>query len=99
MDKGGLGHFEWAVLMALLLQSGGIDGHSLLSSGYSSYQLFKAMLQFIASRDLITSPLFIGIVDQKMTKGDVPIVFDGDRSLNVVFKMTQWSYKLVSSSR
>lgn len=97
IEKGGFGHFEWAILMALLLQGGGPKGHNVLSPGYNSHQLFKAILQFLSSRDLITNALVVpsGVVDIPKEHG--PVVFDGDRNHNLLFKMMQWSYKLVRS--
>lgn len=97
IDKGGFGHFEWAVVMALLLHRRGPKGHNILSPGYSSYQLFKAMLQFLSTRDL-TNALLIPSGDAQLPKDHGPVVFDGDRNHNVLFKVTQWSYKLVRSN-
>ena len=97
LTKGGFGHFEWACIIALLMQSGGAKGRPILSSGYSSYQLFKAVLQFLSTRDLILEPLFIqsnGLTMEDKTK---PILFDGTRGHNILFKMTPWSYKMVCS--
>jgi U3 small nucleolar RNA-associated protein 22 len=54
---GGFGSFEWAITIALLLQGGGPNGKPAFSSGYSSYQLFKATLQYLASKAL-ASPSF-----------------------------------------
>ena len=97
LTKGGFGQFEWACMIALLMQSGGAKGRPILSSGYSSYQLFKAALQFLSTRDLILEPLFIhsnGLVLENKTK---PLLFDGIRGHNVLFKMSPWSYKMVGS--
>jgi U3 small nucleolar RNA-associated protein 22 len=91
--NGGFGNFEWGALMALLLQSNSGTGPAPLSSGYSSYQLFKAVLQFLANKDLIKSPYLFQSSDVQSPKGEpVPILFDGPRNLNVLFKMTPWSY-------
>lgn len=98
LAKGGFGHFEWAVVTALLLRGGGPKGHNVLSCGYSSYQLFKATLQFLASRDLITTPLLLNADNVKIPSADSPMFFDGDRGMNVLFKMTPWSYRLVNPS-
>ncbi|KAI9717419.1 MAG: hypothetical protein M1812_004771 [Candelaria pacifica] len=95
LAKGGFGHFEWAVVSALLLRGGGPKGHNVLSHGYSSYQLFKATLQFLASRDLITKPLLLMADNVKIPSADLPMLFDGDRGMNVLFKMTPWSYRLL----
>ena len=97
LSKGGFGSFEFAYMMALLLQGGGPKGKPVLSLGYSSYQLFKALLQFLSSRNLIQIPFFSDVEDLKTLKINGPIYFDGDRGINVLFKTTPWSYKLVSS--
>ena len=92
LSSGGFGHFEWACSMALLLYGGGENGRAVLSEGYSSYQLFKDLLQYFASKDLRKCPTFIFSnpfhVDTKQT----PLLFDGARGLNVLFKMSTWSY-------
>ena len=96
MRLGGFGNFEWAVMIALLLQGGGPKDTPVFSSGYSSYQLFKATLQYLSSKDLTKVPAFIGgeRVDLPKSNG-MPVFFDISRSLNVLFKMTPWSYKLL----
>jgi U3 small nucleolar RNA-associated protein 22 len=93
ISKGGFGHFEWAALTALLLQGGGTKGHSVLSPGYSSYQLFKAVIQYLASTDLITKPMLYQSSDVKATKSDTPMFYDGPRGVNVLYKMSAWSYQ------
>ena len=94
--KGGFGNFEWAAVMAVLLQSNPGTGVPLLSAGYSSYQLFKATLQFLANRDLAKTPFLFQAKDVNIPKSDGnPAFFDGPRNLNILFKMTPWSYKLL----
>ncbi|KAK7193212.1 nrap protein [Paraphaeosphaeria sporulosa] len=93
LRKGGFGNFEWAALMALLLQSNSGAGAPPLSSGYSSYQLFKATLQFLARHDLSKKPYSIQARDITFPKnGLAPVLFDGARGLNILFKMTPWSF-------
>lgn len=94
--SGGFGNFEWAVLTALLLQGGGPRNMPAFSHGYSSYQLFKATLQYLSSKDLSKNPGFIGGDKVELPKNDgTPVFFDVDRSLNILFKMTPWSYRLL----
>lgn len=95
LGSGGFGQFEWASLLVLLLRGGGVNGKPVLSKGYSCLQIFKATLQFLAARDLVTNPLLLGAV--KLEAGDHrgPIIFDGQRGINILFKMTVWSYKTV----
>ncbi|EAT76845.1 U3 small nucleolar RNA-associated protein 22 [Parastagonospora nodorum] len=92
--KGGFGNFEWATLVALLLQPDiGIGGQAL-STGYSSYQLFKATLQFLARHDLSKKPFMIQAPGVTIPKNQsTPVFFDGARGQNILFKMTPWSYR------
>ncbi|SLM40170.1 Nrap protein [Lasallia pustulata] len=92
---GGFGHFELAATMAILLQGGGAKGKAVLSTGYSSYQLFKATLQFLTARDLVQSPLLFQCNHNIRSNPDTPLFFDGPRVLNVFFKMTPWSYAML----
>ncbi|KAK8236122.1 Nrap protein [Phyllosticta capitalensis] len=94
--NGGFGNFEWASIMALLMEGGGPAGRPLFAAGYSSYQLFKGMLQFLASRDLTEQPQLYEAQGISIPKEDaVPTFFDGPRSLNVLYKMTPWAYRLL----
>lgn len=95
ISQGGIGHFEWAALTALLLKGGGPRGHSLLSPGYSSYQMFKAVVQYLSSTDLTKQPMLYEAPDLQATKSDVPIFYDGPRGVNVLYKMTPSSYELL----
>lgn len=49
--QGGTGHFFFAMLLSLLLESGGSKGKSRLGHGYSSYQLFKGVIDYLATHD------------------------------------------------
>lgn len=95
ISKGGFGNFEWAALTALLLQGGGPKGHSVLSPGYSSYQLFKAVVQFLSANDLANKPLLYEASDFVHSKSDSPMFYDGPRGQNILYKMTPWSYSLL----
>ncbi|KAI9885238.1 MAG: hypothetical protein M1823_002977 [Watsoniomyces obsoletus] len=95
IENGGFGHFEWASMMALLLQGDGPKGHKVLSPEYSSYQLFKAMLQFLAGRDLTSKPMIVRTTDVGILKSDGPTLLDGETGVNILFKMAPWSYKLL----
>ncbi|KAH0612567.1 uncharacterized protein H6S33_008947 [Morchella sextelata] len=96
ISKGGFGHFEWAILMSFLLKGGDSKGHAILSQGYNNYQMFKAIIQFLATRDLVASPLIFNAGEEAKVKGSrLPLLFDGSNGLNLLFKMTPWSYKLL----
>lgn len=95
-SKGGFGHFEWAILVAFLLKGGGSKGHPIVSPGYSNYQMFKAIVQFLATRDLVANPLIFNAGEEVRIEGSkLPVLFDGSNGLNMLFKMTPWSYNLV----
>ncbi|CAJ0827726.1 12110_t:CDS:10, partial [Entrophospora sp. SA101] len=56
----GFNGFIWTMLMAYLLTyGGGPNGGKRLSNGYSSYQLFKGTMDFLASHDFIKNPVFM----------------------------------------
>lgn len=96
LPKGGFGHFEWAALTALLLKGGRPKGHNVLSPGYSSYQMFKAVLQFLSSTNLVSNPLsFEAPSDFRLSKSAVPMFYDGPRGQNILYKMAPWSYALL----
>ncbi|QIX00581.1 hypothetical protein AMS68_006098 [Peltaster fructicola] len=92
--KGGIASFEWSALLALLLTSGGPNGRAVLSERWDSMQLFKATLQFLATRDLVKQPVIIGdgtLLDS--TSLELPIVWDAVRAHNIFHKLQIWSYK------
>ena len=86
------GPFEWACTMALLMQGGGTNGKPILSRGYDSYQLFKATLQYLSLRNMVASPVFVHSDNITLVDHEGPMLFDGKRGMNVLFKMTLWSY-------
>lgn len=94
VSRGGFGPFEWSIVCALLLQTGGSNGRPALSPRYSCLQLFKAILQFLAAKDL-TDPLLLNGATCEIPKSDSPVLFDGAGQINLLFKMTGWSYQLL----
>jgi len=95
LSNGGFGSFEWSCTVALLMQGGGLKGKPVLSRGYNSYQLFKATLQYISTKDLIASPVFVHSDGTSAIIKNEPALFDGGRGMNVLFKMTPWSYAML----
>ncbi|KAN0082128.1 Nrap protein [Elaphomyces granulatus] len=87
---GGFGGFEWAVLVALLFEGGGHVGKPILLPSYSSYQIFKSVMQFLAGTDL-TNPLMFYASDLSFPC-DVPVIYDGRSGMNILYKMTPWAY-------
>lgn len=98
IQGGGFGHFEWAVLVALLLQGGGRKGEAVLSTSLHSTQLFKATLQYIASANLQKKLCVIGNDPPNLEtlRQSMPILHDTARGVNVLYKMTPWSIALLS---
>ena len=78
--------------MALLMQGGGTKGKPMLSRGYDSYQLFKATLQYLSLRDMVASPVFVDSDNVILADHERPMLFDGKRGMNILFKMKPWSY-------
>ena len=94
-QSGGFGGFEWSILLALLFECGGPEGKPILSNMYSSYQLFKATMQFISRRDLTKPLLCFGSGDSTIQfPQDWPVIYDCMRGTNLLYKMTPWSYAL-----
>ena len=90
---GGFGYTEWSLMCSLLLRGGGHQGHPLFSKQYSSLQLFKAMLQILAGRDLQKQPMLINGAKFELSHLDLPVLFDGGTGVNVLYKMSPWSYQ------
>ncbi|KAL8243927.1 hypothetical protein R6Q59_010185 [Mikania micrantha] len=93
-SSGGFGLFEWSYMCALLLHAGGHKDRPLFSERYSTLQLFKAMLQVLASRDL-TEPLLVRSQAVQPTKNGSPILYDGMTGVNIFSQTTCWSYELL----
>ncbi|KAL2135151.1 hypothetical protein VTI74DRAFT_9582 [Chaetomium olivicolor] len=97
VSHGGFGHFEWAVLLALLLQGGESKGHAALSASLSSTQLFKALIQFLSVTNFAEKPCVFGSAKPDLGSHieSGPIVYDSARQLNIAFKMGSWSAALL----
>lgn len=102
VNDGGFGHFEMVTLMAALLDGGGENGSRVLLHGFSSYQLFKATIRYIATQEIchdgyLSFGSVIGEHKSNYRKGgfDVPTIFDRNTKINILWKMTPSSYKLL----
>ncbi|KAJ5692086.1 hypothetical protein N7462_001509 [Penicillium macrosclerotiorum] len=93
-QHGGFGGFEWSALISLLFEGGGPSGQPILLRSYSSYQIFKATMQFLAGRDL-TTPLVLFATEISVSSNGKPVLYDGRLGLNLLYKMTPWSYKML----
>lgn len=104
VEKGGFGHFEFVALMAALLEGGGDKGNKILLHGYSSYQLFKGTIKYLAEQDLSSNGYlsFSSIIGEgkshyKSAGFDTPTLFDKNTKINLLWKMTNSSYKLLKN--
>ncbi|KAM0448674.1 hypothetical protein ACHAO4_008385 [Trichoderma viride] len=99
ISQGGFGHFEWAAMIALLLQVGGRNGQAALSTSLSSTELFKAALHFLSTTDLSKKPYTFAssTVSADAVREAGPVMFDPTRQLNLLFKMTPWSASMLQS--
>ncbi|KAI0517748.1 Nrap protein [Xylaria bambusicola] len=90
---GGFGHFHWAVLMALLLQTGGRKGEPVLSPSLHASQLFKATLQYLASSNLHKKTVVLGpaLKTQEAIRQNGPVLYDSAREINIMYNTTTWS--------
>ncbi|KAM9935394.1 hypothetical protein OXX80_005032 [Metschnikowia pulcherrima] len=101
ISKGGFGHFEFAILLSALLSGGGTNGNKILLHGFSSYQLFKGAIKYLATMDLRTGYLSFSssIGDGASCKFNpdagfnTPTLFDKTVKLNILWKMTNASYQ------
>ncbi|CAX43492.1 nucleolar RNA-associated proteins, putative [Candida dubliniensis CD36] len=100
LNNGGFGHFEFAILMSALLNGGGLNGNKILLHGFSSYQLFKGTIKYLATMDLnegylsLSSLIGENIVSKYKSDGfNVPTIFDKNTKLNILWKMNKSSYK------
>ncbi|CCG20933.1 Utp22 U3 snoRNP protein [Candida orthopsilosis Co 90-125] len=101
---GGFGHFEFAILLSALLHGGGLNGNKILLSGFSSYQLFKGAVKYLATMDLNSGYLsFSSEIGEfvpakyKPEGFNVPTLFDKNTKINILWKMTPASYEELKS--
>ena len=109
ISKGGFGHFEWNVLAALLLVSGGPGGRGLLGDSWNAEVLFKSVLRWLAGKDLEKDRIVLGSENSSKASGNAKdritnspartdglvMLWDSARSHNLFYKMTPWSYSLL----
>jgi len=79
--SGGFGPFEWTWFISYLLRSGGPNGRNVLDVGFSSFQLFRGALNSLVMKDRIV--------------GEAVECIDDESGVNVFYKMTPMSYKVV----
>ncbi|CAR27246.1 ZYRO0C12320p [Zygosaccharomyces rouxii] len=101
---GGFGTFEFAILMAALLNGGGNNGNKILLHGFSSYQLFKGVIKYLATMDLCNDGhLQFHSDNQSSSKYveegfQIPTLFDKTTKVNILSKMSVSSYEILKKS-
>ncbi|SCV04635.1 LANO_0G11408g1_1 [Lachancea nothofagi CBS 11611] len=101
---GGFGSFEFATLMSALLCGGGVNGNKILLHGFSSYQLFKGVMKYLATMDLCSqghlqfysdlSPSSNLPTSRYLAEGfQTPTIFDKTTKVNILTKMSVRSYQ------
>ncbi|SCU82299.1 LADA_0C04346g1_1 [Lachancea dasiensis] len=101
---GGFGSFEFAVLMSALLCGGGVNGNKILLHGFSSYQLFKGIMKYLATMDLCSdghlqfysdlNPSSNLPTSRYLAEGfQTPTIFDKTTKVNILTKMSVTSYR------
>lgn len=93
VSGGGFGHFEWAVLIALLLKSGSEKGGPILSNSLNASQIFKAVIQYLAAKNFQKKDPVILPSKAKLdeVRQNGPVLYDLERQHNLLFKMTPWA--------
>ncbi|CAG8433493.1 6277_t:CDS:10 [Diversispora eburnea] len=102
-DTFGFNAFLWSMLMTYLFHEGGPNGGKKLLSGFSSYQLFKGTMDFLATHDFIKNPIFMNKSDkseefsEKSFTENYEVVFvDDSGELNLFSGMTKANFKHVT---
>ena len=79
--EGGFGGFEWSWFLGHLLRGGGPNGRKVLDTAFSSFQLFRGALNSLVLTERIV--------------GENVECLDVESGVNVFYKMTPMSYRLV----
>ena len=101
---GGFGTFEFTTLMTVLLNGGGENGNKILLHGFSSYQLFKGVIKYLATMDLCTDGhlqfhsdiTYTDAVSKYVQEGfQTPTIFDKSTKINILSKLSVSNYNLL----
>lgn len=98
---GGFGTFEFTVLMAALLNGGGNNGNKILLHGFSSYQLFKGVIKYLATMDLCDKGHLHFHSDNHSSSKYVeegfqtPTLYDKTTKVNILSKISVSSYEIL----
>ncbi|EDO15642.1 hypothetical protein Kpol_473p1 [Vanderwaltozyma polyspora DSM 70294] len=102
---GGFGTFEFSILMAALLNGGGLNGNRIILHGFSSYQLFKGVVKYLATMDICSDGYlqFHSDTESKSSskyvneRFQIPTLFDKVTKVNILNKMTVSSYEILKA--
>ncbi|AMD20722.1 HDL022Cp [Eremothecium sinecaudum] len=103
---GGFGHFQFSTLMAALLNGGGVNGNKVLLHGFSSYQLFKGTIKYLATMDLSSDGYleFYSEIDSSATVAtskyvnegfQTPTIFDKTTKINILSNLSVNNYEIL----
>ncbi|SJM82905.1 probable U3 small nucleolar RNA-associated protein 22 [Zygosaccharomyces bailii] len=98
---GGFGTFEFTVLMAALLNGGGNNGNKILLHGFSSYQLFKGVIKYLATMDLCEGGHLQFHSDNHSSSKyveegfQIPTLYDKTTKVNVLSKISVSVYEIL----
>jgi U3 small nucleolar RNA-associated protein 22 len=84
-NQGGFGSFEWTWFLSFLLRTGGPNDRHVLDVKFSSFQLFRGALNSLVMTDRV--------------KEEVVECIDSQAGINVFYKMTPSSYRMVNVER
>ncbi|RIA85318.1 Nrap protein [Glomus cerebriforme] len=92
----GFNGFAWSMLMKYLLHDGGQNGEKKLANGFSSYQLMKGTMDFLANHNFIKNPVFMNNnsktdeFNENTFKDNFEVVFvDNYGALNLFGRMSK----------
>jgi len=93
--KGGFGAFEFAIVMATLLNGGSAHGKKRLLPGFSSYQLLKGTLLYIAEVPEIRLDASLFDRNEPTHISSERGLYFSDCGLDVLANMAPWAHKLL----
>ncbi|KAH8549941.1 Nrap protein [Umbelopsis sp. PMI_123] len=99
--KSGFNTFIFTMIMCYLLQGGGSNGGKKLAHGFSSYQLLRGTIDFLATHDFVKSPVFIGKSDvegfsaQNFVDNYDVVVVDVTGTVNLTANVSRSTIELV----
>ena len=96
LSKGGFGTYEWSILLAKRLLGAADMKAPAIPSTLDALQLFKAMLQWLAFHDFGRPPTEL-LPQRSPLISASPLLFCSVLNLNLLYRMTAWSYGQLKS--